>query len=292
MTKYAIFLGCTIPARQPSYELSARKALEKLGVELVDLDNMTCCAPPPIESVATETSIAIAAYNISLAEEADLDVITLCSGCFQSLAKANKLLKKEAHIREKVNEVLSKAGKEFKGNHEVKHYLQVLKEDVGIEKIKKEISKPFNELKVASFYGCHLLRPSSLLQLDDAEAPRILDDLVEATGAESIEYMDKLKCCGGLLRGYSDDLALHLGRDKIINASKAGSDCVVTVCPFCFVALDIGQLQIRSKFKETYDLPILHYTELLSLALGIAPEELALRTHKVKVEPLLAKMGL
>ena len=290
MVKYALFLGCTIPARQPSYEVSARKSLEKLGVELVDLDNMTCCAPPPVESVATETGLAIAAYNVSLAEEADLSIVTLCSGCFQSLAKANSLLKKEAHMREKVNGILSKVGKEFKGTHEVKHYLQVLKEDVGIDRLKKEISKPLNGLKVASFYGCHLLRPSSLLHFDDAETPRILDDLVEALGAKSIDYENKLKCCGGLLRGYSDDLALQLGRDKVVNVTKAGCDCVVTVCPFCFVALDIGQLQIKSKFNENYDLPVLHYAELLSLALGIPPEELALTSHKIKVDSVLSKL--
>jgi heterodisulfide reductase subunit B len=290
MTSYALFLGCTIPARQPNYELSARKALAKLGIELVDLANMTCCAPPPVQSIDLETSFAVAAYNICLAEEADLDLITLCSGCFESLAVANVTLKAEEKLREKINRILSKAGKEFLGSKEVKHYLQVLVEDIGIENLKQRISKPLSNLKVAAFYGCHALRPSGRVKLDDPERPSILENLIEALGAESVEYRNKLKCCGGLLRGYSDELALELAREKLANTTKAGADCIATLCPFCFVALDIGQLQVRSKFNEVYNMPIIHYSELLSLALGVDPEELALETHKIKVDNVVSKI--
>lgn len=291
MTSYALFLGCTIPARQPNYELSARKALSKLGVELVDLPDMTCCAPPPIESIDLEASLSIAAYNICLAEEADLNLITLCAGCFQSLAKANALLRTNKHLKARINGILSHAGKEFKGKKEVKHYLQVLACDIGIEHIRKTISKPLNNLRVAAFYGCHLLRPSELLKFDDPESPRILDDLVEALGAESVEYRNKLKCCGGLLRGCSDELALDLAREKIGNTTKAGADCIATVCPFCFVALDIGQIQMKSKFDETFNMPVLHYSELLALALGIEPKEMAFKTHKIKIDKVISKIS-
>jgi heterodisulfide reductase subunit B len=110
-------------------------------------------------------------------------------------------------------------------------------------------------------------------------------------GAECVEYRNKLKCCGGLLRGFSDEIALDLAREKLVNTSKAGADCIATLCPFCFVALDIGQMQVRSKFNETYDMPVLHYTELLALALGIDPKELALETHKIKVDKVLNKIS-
>ena len=290
MTRYALFLGCTIPARQPNYELSARKALTKLGVKLVDLENMTCCAPPPVQSIDLETSFAVAAYNICLAEEANLDLVTLCSGCFESLCAANVALKHSPALRAKINRILSQAGKEFLGSKKVKHYLQVLMEDIGIENLKQKVLKPLSNLKVAAFYGCHMLRPSSHLKFDDPERPSILENLIEALGAESVEYRNKLKCCGGLLRGYSDEIALDLAREKLANTSKADADCIATLCPFCFVALDIGQIQIKSKFQETYDMPVLHYSELLALALGIAPEELALETHKVKVDKVLSKI--
>ncbi|MGD8566261.1 MAG: CoB--CoM heterodisulfide reductase iron-sulfur subunit B family protein [Candidatus Bathyarchaeota archaeon] len=290
MMKYALFLGCTIPARQPNYELSARKALAKLGIELVDLANMTCCAPPPIQSIDLETSLSIAAYNISLAEEANLNIVTLCTGCFESLAMANTILKNDQKLRKKVNKILSKAGKEYQGNIEVKHYLQVLMDDIGITRIKQSVSKPLDALKVASFSGCHLLRPSELLKFDDPEDPHIFDDLIEALGAKSVDYKNKLKCCGGLLRGHSDDLALNIAREKLINTTKAGADCVSTLCPFCFIALDMGQLQIKSKLKEEYNMPVMHYAELLSIALGIDPEELSLNSHKIKVDGILTKI--
>lgn len=291
MTSYALFLGCTIPARQPNYELSARKALTKLGIELVDLADMTCCAPPPIQSINLETSLSIAAYNICLAEENDLDIVTLCTGCFESLAMANSMLKEKEELKGNVNRILSSAGKEFKGSREVKHYLQVLEHDIGIENLRGSISKRLTSLKVASFSGCHLLRPSELLQFDDPERPHIFDDLIEALGAESIDYRNKLNCCGGLLRGYSDDLALSIAREKLVNTTKAGADCISTLCPFCFIALDLGQLQIKSKFKEEFDIPVLHYTELLSLALGMDPKELALKSHKIKVGKVTDKIN-
>ena len=290
MSSYALFLGCTIPARQPNYELSARKALAKLGIELVDLANMTCCCPPPIQSIDLETSLAVAAYNICLAEEADLNLITLCSGCFESLAMANTMLKDDEKLKAKTNKILSQVGKEFLGNKEVKHFLQVLIDDVGLKQLKQSVSKPLSNLKVAPFYGCHALRPSELLKLDDPERPTILENLIETLGAESVEYRNKLKCCGGLLRGISDDLALNLAREKLANTSKAGADCIGTLCPFCFVALDIGQMQVKAKFQESYDIPVLHYSELLALALGINPEELALRTHKIKTDKVLDKI--
>jgi len=291
MTGYALFLGCTIPARQPNYELSARKALNKLGIELVDLADMTCCAPPPIQSINLETSLSIAAYNICLAEEADLNMITLCTGCFESLAMANTMLKENEELKGKVNEILSNTGKEFTGSKEVKHYLQVLMKDVGVEQIRRNISKTLSKLKVASFSGCHLLRPSELLRFDDPERPHIFDELIEALGANSVEYRNKLKCCGGLLRGYSDDLALNIAKEKLVNTSKAGADCISTLCPFCFIALDLGQLQIKSKFQEEYNMPVLHYAELLSLALGIDPKELALETHKIKADKIIDKLN-
>ncbi|MEM2110440.1 MAG: CoB--CoM heterodisulfide reductase iron-sulfur subunit B family protein [Candidatus Bathyarchaeia archaeon] len=290
MTSYALFLGCTIPARQPHYEISARKALTKLGIELVDLANMTCCAPPPLQSIDLETSLAIAAYNICLAEEADMNIVTLCTGCFESLAMANTLLKEKKELKERVNRILSNAGKEFQGKKEVKHYLQILTQDIGLDYLKRNVTKNLSNLKVASFSGCHLLRPSTLLRFDDPERPRVFDNLIEALGAKSIWYRNKLKCCGGLLRGYADDVALAIAREKIVNTTTAGADCVITLCPFCFLTLDLGQMLMKSAYHEEYNMPILHYAELLSLSLGVEPKELALEFHKTRVDSVLQKI--
>jgi heterodisulfide reductase subunit B len=290
MTSYALFLGCTIPARQPHYEIASRKSLAKLGIKLVDLPNMTCCAPPPIQSIDMETSLSVAAYNIALAEEADLDLITLCTGCFESLAIANATLKQNENLRNRVNRILSNAGKEYKGNKEVMHYLQVLVKDVGVDRLRKSMTKDLSDLKVASFSGCHALRPSNLLKFDDPERPKLFDTLIEALGAKSIAYRNKLKCCGGLLRGYADDIALAIARDKIVNATKAGADCISTLCPFCFLTLDLGQVLMKSTYHEEYNMPIIHYTELLALGLGVDPKELALDFHKVRLDKVISKI--
>jgi heterodisulfide reductase subunit B len=291
MTSYALFLGCTIPARQPHYEISARKSLAELGIELIDLAGMTCCGPAPVQSIDLETSLSVAAYNITLAEEAGLNIVTLCTGCFESLAMTNTMLKKNKLLKEKVNRILSNAGREFKGNVEVRHYMQVLINDVGLHQLKKCVSKSLAGLKVASFSGCHALRPSGLLKLDDPERPHIFDDLIEALGAKSVWYRNKLKCCGGLLRGYADDVALAIAREKIVNTTKASADCIATLCPFCFLTLDMGQILMKSAYHEEHSMPILHYSELLSLSLGMNPRELALDFHKIKVDKVLDKLG-
>jgi len=288
---YALFLGCVVPAREPSYELSVRKVFRELGFNLIDLKGATCCAPIPVESLSFKTSLAIAAYNLCLAEEADLDLMTICNGCFQVLSRANLLLKRDEKLRTDANDVLVEVGKEFKGTRNVRDYLQVIYGDLGLEKIRGSVSKSLKGLEVATFYGCHILKPSSVLMFDDPERPHILDDLVDATGAKSIPYLHKMRCCGGLLRGISDDLARKLARDKLFNVSQAQVDCIVTVCPFCFLQLDLGQLEVSRRFNEPYKIPILHYPELLGLALGMTPDELGLHTHRIPTEPMLNKIG-
>lgn len=288
---YALFLGCVIPTREPSYEFSVRSVMKGLGVGLIDLKGATCCAPIPIESLDHTTSSAVAAYNLCLAEEADLDVMPLCNGCYQALSKANKKLKTDEKLRRRTNEILSNIGKKYAGTIEVKDYLQVLYNDIGVEHIKSKIIRPLKDLRAAVFYGCHLLKPSSILDFDDPERPHYLDELVELTGATSVPYMYKTRCCGGLLRGVSEDLADQLARDKLFNINGVHADCIVTVCPFCFLQLDTGQLVIKRKFNEPYDLPVLHYPELLNLAMGMDPKEIGLQTHRIRTDSLMNKIG-
>lgn len=287
---YALFLGCMIPAREASYELAVRKVFKALNIDLVDLEGANCCAPAPIESLSHEASLAVSAYNICLAEEKGLDIIAICNGCFETLAKANELLKEDEHLRKRVNDILVSTGKQFRGSICVKDYLQVLRNDVGLERIKQIVSKPLSNLKVASFGGCHLLKPSNVLKFDDPEDPCVLDELIEITGAKSVPYHHKIKCCGGLLRGVNDDVARQLSREKLYNISQAKADCAVTVCPFCFISLDVGQLDVRRKFNETYNLPVFHYAELLALAMGLQPQELALNTHRVPTDSAVKKI--
>jgi len=229
----------------------------------------------------------MAAYNLALAEEKGLDILALCNGCVNSLKKANFLLKKNEDLKSEVNEILAKTGKEYKGTIEVKHLVQIFYEDIGIEKLKKKIKNPL-KLKVASHTGCHLIKPSYAMQFDDPEQPKILDELIEVTGAKSVDYMYKNMCCGQPIRGVNDEVSLKIAKEKLTHIKEANADCMITICPACNIQYDLGQLEIKSKFKEEYNIPVLHYPELLGLALGIDKKELGiLATHRAKADKIL-----
>jgi len=284
--KYAFYLGCLIPAREFSYEVSVRKVLPALGVELVDMEGTNCCAPFSIQSLDYASWMALAARNLCIAEEIGLDILTLCNDCYESLLMVNTILKENPDLKDQVNEVLSEVGKEFKGTTDVKHMVDVLYDDVGVDKIKDAVSEPFKGLIVATQPGCHLTKPKRI-HFGAVRGFRALDELVEATGAKSIEYDRKEMCCGGPLRGVNDEFARQVARLKLTNIKNAGVQCIVTVCPFCYVELDLGQLEIKRHFKEEYNLPVLHFAELLRMAMGMRLEDWEIKSHKVPLNQVL-----
>jgi len=272
--KHLIFLGCVIPYRVASYEISARKILQKLGVELVEMPEFNCCGLP-IDPVNHEMMMILAARNLALAEKQGLNILTLCSGCASTLKKVNKTLKEDKALREEINSRLEEAGLEFKGNIEVKHLVQALIEDVGLEKIKGTVVKPLVMLKVAEHNGCHVLRPRESMGFDDPEDPKILKNLIEATGAECLDYLDETECCGAPSIGVNDKIPLQLARDKLSQIKMANAQALITVCPSCHTMYDTNQSRIEKLFNESYGIPVLHYPQLLGLAMGIPPRELA-----------------
>jgi heterodisulfide reductase subunit B len=284
--KYAFFLGCLIPSRELSYEVSVRKVLPKLGIELVDMEGANCCAPFSIQSLDYASWMAMAARNLCIAEEMGLNIFTLCNDCYESLLMVNTILKHNDEIRSEVNEILSAVDREFKGSVEVKHLIDVLHEDVGLEKIKNAVTRPLEGLKVATQPGCHLTKPKRL-HFGLLRSFAALDELVMATGAESVDYIRKEMCCGGPLRDINDDLARKVAREKLINIKNANVNCIVTVCPFCYLELDLGQLEIKRHFNEEFNIPVLHFVELLRLAMGIELTEPEIRSHKVPITEIL-----
>ena len=284
--KYAFYLGCLIPARELGYEVSVRKVLPALGVELVDMEGTNCCAPFSIQSLDHATWMALAARNLCIAEEMGLDVLTLCNDCYESLLMVNTILKGSPELKDHVNDILSEVGKEFKGTADVKHMVDVLYDDVGVDKVKDAVSEPFTGLKVATQPGCHLTKPKRI-HFEAIRGFEALDELVRATGAEPVYYDRKEMCCGGPLRGINDELARQVSRLKLIEMKNAGVECIVTVCPFCFVQLDLGQLEIKRHFKEEYNLPVLHFAELLRLAMGMKLEDWEIRSHRIPLGQVL-----
>jgi heterodisulfide reductase subunit B len=284
--KYLIFLGCAVPYRVSSYEISARKVLQKLGVELVEMPEFNCCGLP-LDPVSHETMLILAARNLALAEQQNLNILTLCPGCAGTLKKVNTILKKDKTLRGQINGHLKESALEFKGTAETKHILQVLMEDVGLEKIKKSVVKPLTMLEVAEHVGCHLLRPKDYIGFDDPEDPQTLKKLIEATGAKCLDYINETECCGAPSVGVSDKVALQLAQDKLIHVKMAGAQALITICPFCHVMFDTNELRIERMFSETYGIPILHYPQLLGLAMGMTPEELAFNELRVDTSRIL-----
>jgi len=287
--KYLIFLGCAVPYRVLSYEISSRKVLAKLGIELVEMPEFNCCGLP-FDPVSHETMLILAAKNLALAEQEGLNILTLCPGCAGTLKKVNKMLNDDPSLREQINSHLKEAGLEFKGSVETKHILQLLREDVGFDKIKASVVKPLTNLKVAEHNGCHVLRPKKYFDYDDPEDPQTLKRLIEATGATCLDYMDETECCGAPSVGVSDKIALQLARDKLSHIKMVNAQALITVCPFCHIMYDTNELRIEKTFNEVYGIPILHYPQLLGLAMGLTPEELAFGDLRVKAQNIIQQL--
>jgi heterodisulfide reductase subunit B2 len=289
-SKYLIFLGCAVPYRVSAYEISARKVLAKLGVELVEMPEFNCCGLP-LDPVSHETMLILAARNLALAEQKGMNIITLCPGCAGTLKKVNKILKQDKDLKEQINAHLKESGLEFKGTIETKHLLQVLKEDIGVENIRKAVVKPLSMLKVAEHNGCHILRPKEYIGFDDPEDPQTLKMLIEATGATCLDYVDETECCGAPSVGVSDKVALQLARDKLSHVKQVDAQALITICPFCHIMYDTNELRIEKMFNEVYGIPVLHYPQLLGLSLGMAPEELAFGELRVNASKLLKQVS-
>lgn len=287
--KYLLFLGCVIPYRIPSYEISARKVLEKLGVKLVEMPEFNCCGLP-IDSVDHDAMLILAARNLCLAEKEGLDILTLCPGCAGTLRKVNKSLEKDKKLKEHINSILKEVGLQFQGGKiRVLHLIQALSEDIGLDKIKEAVEKPLTCLRVAEHNGCHILRPTKYIGFDDPENPVVLKNLIEATSAQCLDYMYETDCCGAPIVGVNDEIPLRLAGDKLQNIKAVKAEALITVCPFCHMMFDINQPRIERLFSEKFELPVLHYPQLLGLAMGLDTKELAFNELRVDAAKLINK---
>ncbi|HML03379.1 MAG TPA: CoB--CoM heterodisulfide reductase iron-sulfur subunit B family protein [Candidatus Bathyarchaeia archaeon] len=284
--KYVLFLGCAIPYREGAYEISARKVLPRLGIEIEEMPEFNCCGLP-IDPVSHEAMLALAARNLCMAEQRGVNIIALCPGCAGTLRKVNKTLKEDKKVREEVNHFLKEIGMEFKGTIEAKHIMQVLAEDVGLERIRAEVKKPLTNLCVTEHSGCHVLRPVKYIGFDDPENPQILKNLIRATGAKVLDYQGETQCCGAPIIGINQNIPMNLTAEKLSHMKEVGAQAVVTVCPFCHMMFDTNQPRIERVANKKFEIPALHYTQLLGLAMGLNPEELALKELRVDAAKLM-----
>ena len=288
--KYAFFLGCTVPVRNLNYELASRRVAERLGLELVDLEDFQCCGFP-MKSISFFDSLVIAARNLALAERENLPVCTLCSACGGSLSEANHLLRHKPELMDQVNERLKELDLEYRGRIEVKHFVRVLYEEVGLGKISEMIQRPLSGFSFAPHYGCHYLKPAEATGgLDPVEDPLTLTRLIEVTGAAALRYPSLLQCCGGGVLGAKEDLANTLAGEKLGELNQAETTGLVVICPFCNVMFEGQQKKIEKKLAQKLKVPVLYYPQLLGLALGFSPDELGFKLNRVKDKEFLKQM--
>ena len=285
MNRFAFFPGCLIPARHPAMEFAIRETLPKVGIEIVDLEGTSCC-PDPIyfKSKDKISWLSVAARNLTLAEDKGLDVFTNRSGCTATLSETYHLLE-NMELRDKVNERLARIGKEYKGTSKVRHIVTLLRDVAGYDAIRKSVVRPLEDLKTAIHYGCHLLKPSKIMNVDDPNNPTVMENLVECLGAKPVRHRNWYLCCGKACQ--TEDIPSNMMHDLLGTVKEEEAEILCMICPTCFGQFDHGQMKISKKFGEDFNTPPIYYFQLLAFCQGVPYDKLGLERQRYK--PLALK---
>lgn len=284
---YGYYPGCTQESGSKEYDLSVRVVFERLGIELKDLEDWNCCGAVHTSVTDPLLAMTLPGRNLALAEEQGLtEIVAPCTGCYKNLRSASKAIQADRALRQEVNDAIP--DHELQGDIAVKHPLYVIVNDYGLENL--EVSRPLTGLRVACYYGCVLTRPED--EFDSSERPEGMDRLMDALGAEAVPFQAKMKCCGGAILLSHTDVAVDLTGKVLLAAKEAGADCVALGCPMCHVALDLYQSWSERALGTRLDLPVLYFTQLMALALGVEEQQLSLKRHIVSPAPMLERLGL
>jgi len=287
-----VYWGCVVPTIQYAYEMSVREVMPRLGEELVELENASCCGTP-VQSVNMFAAVYLAARNLAVAEKTGLkDLLVVCNGCHLSFSETIYFMNHNEGLREKIKALLKEEDLHYSGSVKIWHTIDFLHDVVREKTIRDAVRKPLDGLKLASHYGCHILRPSTLQTVDDPENPRKLDELIEWLGAKSVPYPEKLDCCGAMLLLSHPDAAFTFSGLKMKAVQEWGADALVVSCPSCQNMFDIRQKSAAATTGAKLNLPVLHYTQLLGLAMGIEQEKLGLNLNRSPLELLVQKVDV
>ncbi|MBI5493157.1 MAG: CoB--CoM heterodisulfide reductase iron-sulfur subunit B family protein [Deltaproteobacteria bacterium] len=285
--RYAYYPGCASQAITKEANETTRIISERLGIELHDMPKANCCGAGLLTDYDYDLYITLNARIFAEAEEMGMDIMTICSTCLMVMSTANRDLKNDPKLLERTNSTLARAGLHYSGNIEVKQLLWVLAGDYGLDRLEKQVVKPLNWLKVAPFYGCHSLRPSSALGFDDPEKPWSLEATITALGAQAVQYRGKTKCCGFQVDLVAEETAELMTAARLLDGKGRGADCFVTPCPFCHINLDNYQRLAEKKSGANISMPVFHLAQLVGLALDLSPEEMGLSRHLISPENIL-----
>jgi len=276
--KYALYPGCVMPTEQYAYEMSIREILPRLDFELIDLKNFSCCGEP-IKSVNQMLTLTLSARNIAIAEKEGLDIFAPCPMCHLALSEAKRILDTDSEMKKRVNEKLSDEELEYTGNSDILSILDVLYDKIGVEKIKNAVKKPFKNIKAATHYGCHLIRPSEIGRSDDSENPQKMEEILKSIGINTEYYPEKLDCCGGLLTANLPESALTKTGQKLQKVQEYGFDLFVDVCPWCHRQYDSKQTKAGETVATKLDVPVFYLTQLIGMSMSISNNKLGLEMN-------------
>ena len=284
--KYSYFPGCSLKGLGRAYEESLLPVMKHLGVELTEIEDWNCCGATAYMSVDEAKAGVLAARNLAIAEKTGPhDLLTPCSACYLVLNKTKHNITDFPDIRESVQRALNSAKLTYTGSTKVRHPLDILVHDVGLDVIKEKVVRPLKGLKIAPYYGCQVVRPYSTF--DDAWNPTTMDRLLATLGAEVVDYPLKTKCCGGSLTGTVPEAGLRMSYILLKEAIRRGADVIATICPLCQFNMDAYQDQIERNWGPTR-IATVYFTQLMGLAFGLAPKELGLNRNFVPMKPLSA----
>ncbi|MBN1845787.1 MAG: CoB--CoM heterodisulfide reductase iron-sulfur subunit B family protein [Sedimentisphaerales bacterium] len=286
--KLAYYPGCSAESTARDMHRSTLAVAGALGIKLVEPQGWSCCGATAAHQTDPVLAAALPAANLLLAGDMGLDMVASCAACYNRLKSANHHIVNDPALRRQVRDAI---GRDYDGSVRVRHFLEVLFEDVGLDAIRPALQRSLSEVKVACYYGCLLVRPPGVMNFDDPENPTFLDDLVELMGGKSLDWPCKVDCCGGGLAMSRTDVVVQLTDAILAMAQKAGADCIAVSCPMCQVNLDMRQKDIAKTTGRRYDLPIVYITQLLGLCLGIAPEELGLEKLFVPPTKIIDALG-
>jgi heterodisulfide reductase subunit B len=285
--RYAYYPGCSLQTSAKEYDLSLKAVCNRLDIELVELKDWNCCGATPAYTVDPLLAMGLSARNLALAEAEDLSVIVApCPACYKNLHKAGKALEEDPDLREKVNDMLTEH--KLDGSPKVKLPLEVITSDFDLDAL--EVERPLAGLNVACYYGCPVARPKD--SFDNREAPQAMHLLIEKLGGQPVPFAYGTKCCGGGIVFTRDEISLDLTGKLLTKAKEAGADCLSVMCPLCHLMLDAYQSQAARRLDTRFELPVLFFTQIMGLALGLGREELGLGRNMVSPFSLLERMGL
>jgi len=282
--KLAYYPGCTLHGTAREYDASTKAVSKVVGIELLEIPDWNCCGA--LEAIFDkELSMGLSARNTMLAQKTGLDLVIPCSICSHNLVRADKAMRTDKTFRLKIEKAL---GDKYKQNgYKIKHLLDVMVNDVGMDALSQKFKRSLKGIKAVPYYGCLLVRPSEVSKFDNPENPTSLDNLIKATGAECLPYTQKTKCCGGNLLMSNPDYAFKLTQKLFDEAKTAGANCIVVVCPMCHMLLDGQQTMVEKANNTKIEMPVLYFTQLLGLAMGLSEKELELDKNMVSPEKLI-----